>query len=501
VSDARPSAGPDAGHVRSGAILFLVCAAQFMVILDVSVVNVALPAVRSALGFSETGLQWVVSAYTLTFGGLLLLGGRAGDLLGRKRMFVVGIVVFSLASLVGGLAQSQAMLVAARALQGVGGAIVAPATLAILTTTFREGPERAKAFAAWGAVAAAGGSAGGLVGGVLTELLSWRWILFVNLPIGVAIVLLALRDLQPDRVEDRAAARDFDLTGALTITLGVSALVYGIVRSESVGWGATETLGSIAAGGVLILAFVLVEARLAKAPLMPLTIFASRQLTAANLAVFMLGAAMFAMWFFLSLYLQGVLGLSAIETGLAFLPQTAMLALGSTQAAPVVGRLGIRTTLTVGFLLAAAGLAWLTQISPDGSFWVDVLAPSVVLAAGMGLCMVPITTAAVTGVAGRQAGLASGLVNVSRQVGGALGLAILASIASSRTADLLATDGGRPAAGAVRAALTEGYAHAFLFSTAFALAGALVVFALVRDPEGSPAGDGRARAAAEGAGD
>ncbi|WP_022927971.1 MFS transporter [Patulibacter americanus] len=497
MSDARPSAAPDAGQLRTGAILFLVCAAQFMVILDVSVVNVALPAVRSALGFSETGLQWVVSAYTLTFGGLLLLGGRAGDLLGRKRMFIVGIVVFSLASLAGGLAQSQAMLVAARALQGVGGAIVAPATLAILTTTFREGPERARAFAAWGAVAAAGGSAGGLVGGVLTELLSWRWILFVNLPIGVAIVWLALRDLQPDRVEDKAAARDFDLTGALTITLGVSALVYGIVRSESIGWGATGTTAPIAVGIVLIVLFVLVEARLAKAPLMPLSIFASRQLTAANLAVFLLGASMFAMWFFLSLYLQQVLGLTAIQTGVAFLPQTAVMALGSTQAAKVVAKLGIRTTLTVGFLLSAIGLAWLTQIDADGSFWVDVLGPSVVLAAGMGLCMVPITTAAVTGVDGRQAGLASGLVNVSRQVGGALGLAILASIASSRTADSLAGAGAQPSA----AALADGYAHAFVFASAFALAGALVVFALVRTEPGGPRPADAPRPVAAGAAD
>jgi EmrB/QacA subfamily drug resistance transporter len=494
-----PDARPTPRHAT--AILVLVCAAQFMVILDVSVVNVALPSVRTALGFSEAGLQWVVSAYTLTFGGLLLLGGRAGDLLGRKRMFIAGIVVFSLASLLGGLAQSQAMLVAARALQGVGGAIVAPSTLAILTTTFREGPERARAFAAWGAVAAAGGSAGGLVGGVLTEWLSWRWILFVNLPIGAAIVFFALRDLRPDQVEDRAAARDFDLTGALTITLGVSALVYGIVRSESIGWGATETLGSIAAGLLLIVAFVLVEARLAKAPLMPLGIFASRQLTAANLAVFTLGASMFAMWFFLSLYLQQVLGLSAIQTGLAFLPQTAMLALGSTQAAKVVARIGIRATLTVGFLLAAAGLGWLTQIDADGSFWADVLAPSVILAAGMGLCMVPITTAAVTGVDGRQAGLASGLVNVSRQVGGALGLAILASIASSRTADALGgerPEGSAAAGGSavVRAALAEGYAHAFLFAAAFALAGALIVFSLVRDPQGAPDERGAAAPAA-----
>jgi EmrB/QacA subfamily drug resistance transporter len=472
VSDARPA------PAHATAILALVCAAQFMVILDVSVVNVALPSIRTALGFSEAGLQWVVSAYTLTFGGLLLLGGRAGDLLGRKRMFIAGIVVFSLASLLGGLAQSEGTLVAARALQGVGGAIVAPSTLAILTTTFREGPERARAFAAWGAVAAAGGSAGGLVGGVLTEWLSWRWILFVNLPIGAAIVFFALRDLKPDVVEDRAAARDFDLTGALTITLGVSAVVYGIVRSESIGWGAAETLGSIVVGLLLVVGFVLVEARLAKAPLMPLGIFASRQLTAANLAVFTLGASMFAMWFFLSLYLQQVLGLTAIETGLAFLPQTAMLALGSTQAAKVVGRLGIRATLTVGFLLAAAGLAWLTQIDADGSFWADVLVPSLVLAAGMGLCMVPITTAAVTGVDGRQAGLASGLVNVSRQVGGALGLAILASLAASRTADLSPGAGARPSA----AALAEGYAHAFAFAAAFALVGALVVVTLVRGP-------------------
>ncbi|MGX6449867.1 MFS transporter, partial [Patulibacter sp. S7RM1-6] len=333
-----------------------------------------------------------------------------------------------------------------------------------------------RAFAAWGAVAAAGGSAGGLVGGLLTELLSWRWILFVNLPIGAVIVWLALRDLPADRTEDRPAARSFDLSGALTITLGVSALVYAIVRTETIGWGAAEVWIVLAVGVLLVLAFVAIEARVASAPLMPLDIFASRQLTAANLAVFLLGASMFAMWFFVSLYLQQVLGLTAIQTGLAFLPQTFMMALGSTQAAKVVGRLGVRATLTVGFALAAVGLAGLTQVDADGTFWKDVLVPSVVLGGGMGLCMVPITTAAVTGVEGRRAGLASGLVNVSRQVGGALGLAILASIAAGRS-EHVATTGG---ASGVPDALAQGYGHAFWFAAAFAAAGAVLVLALVR---------------------
>jgi EmrB/QacA subfamily drug resistance transporter len=472
------------GKARQGAgrphralwpTLFLACVAQFMVILDVSVVNVALPSMRSALRFAEQDLQWVVNAYTVTFAGFLLLGGRAADLLGRRRVFIGGLLLFSLASLVGGLADSQGTLIGARAAQGVGAAVVSPASLSILTTTFREGGERNRALGAWGAMGGAGGSAGVLLGGMLTDVLSWRWILFINVPIGLAAAALSVRFVAAGR--DPGRARNFDLAGAVTATLGVLALVWAIVRTDVNGWGSSQTIGVMAAGLALLGLFLAIEGRLASAPLMPLRIFASRMLSAANATMFLLGAAMFGMWFFTSLYLQQVLGYSPLQAGLAFLPMTLTIVVGSTLASRAVTRLGVKPLLVGGMLAETAGLLLFTTVSPSGSYLADVLAPSLIVAAGIGLSFVPITIAAVSGISHGEAGLASGIVNTSRLMGGGLGLAVLATLATSRThADL---QGG----GALHGALTDGFQLAFAVGAGFAFAGALIALLVLRQPE------------------
>lgn len=465
-----------------GVVLLIACAAQFMVILDVSIVNVALPSIRTALHFSENNLQWVVSAYTITFAGFLMLGGRAGDLLGRKRMFLIGVTLFSLASLLGALATSSALLVAARGLQGLGGAIVAPATLSIITTTFPEGPERNRALGFWGAVAAAGGSAGALFGGVLTETLSWRWILLVNVPIGAVLVPVAWRFITESR--GSLVHRHFDVAGAVALTAGQVALVLGIVNVERYGMTSAEVLAPIGVGVVLLLLFLTIEHRWAKEPLVPLSIFRSRTLTGANVVVGMMGAAMFALWFFLSLYLQQVLGLTPLQAGLAFLPMTGTLAVTATLAPRLIARLGGRTTLTAGMVLIALGALWLTEISATGSWASDVLGPSVVTALGMGMSFVPVTIAAVAGVPHERAGLASGLVNTSRQMGGALGLAVLTSLAASLTSDYARANDVPPLNGA---ALVHGYSGAFLLASALALVGAAAALLLLPRLKGAPA--------------
>jgi EmrB/QacA subfamily drug resistance transporter len=460
-------------HPHLRAILLLACLAQFMVILDVSVVNVALPAIRSALRFSEQDLQWVVNAYTVTFAGFLLLGGRAADLLGRRRVFISGLVLFALASLAGGFADTQALLIAARAAQGLGGAIIAPASLSILTTTFAEGAARNRAVGIWGAMGGAGGAAGVLLGGILTDLLSWRWILFINVPIGLLAAVFAERYI----VETREAVerRSFDLAGAISATLGLTVLVLGIVRTDVTGWGSAPTLALLAGGAVLLAVFVAIEGRIARAPLMPLRIYASRTLSAANIVVLLVGAASFAMWFFLSLYVQQVLGYSPLHAGLAFLPMTLCIVAGSTFASRAVTRVGPKPMLVAGMAAQALGLILFTQITPGGSYLGEVLVPSLLVAIGIGFAFVPVTIAAVSGVASHEAGLASGLVNTSRLVGGALGLAILAALATARTnADL-------HHGAAVHAALTSGFVLAFGVSGAFAAVGAIIaLFGLPR---------------------
>ncbi len=473
--------------------LVLACVAQFMVILDVSVVNVALPSIRHDLGFTEDQLQWVVNAYTLTFAGFLLLGGRAADLLGRRRVFIGGLLLFSLASLAGGLSHGQAMLIAARAVQGLGGAVVSPATLAIITTTFREGRERNRALGAWGAMGGAGGAAGVLLGGILTQTLGWQWVLFINVPIGLAAAALALRFVVEGRAQ--GARRHYDVAGALSVTLGLVAIVFAVVRTDVNGWGSVKTIAVLAAGVALLGVFLLIEGQVAARPLMPLRIFRSRMLSGANAVVFMLGSSMFGMWFFVSLYLQQVLGYSPLKAGLAFVPMTVMIIIGSTVSSRLTQRLGPKALLAAGMLLQTVGLLIFAGVSANGSYASDVLLAGILTATGIGTAFVPATIAAVAGVAPGEAGLASGLINTSRQVGGALGLAILATVATAHTNSVLAA--GHTG---MHAALTGGFARAFTVGAGFSAAGAVIALIVLRSPARHAAARARTAAVAESAG-
>jgi EmrB/QacA subfamily drug resistance transporter len=435
------------------------------------VVNVALPSIRSDLGFSAVDLQWVVNAYTLTFAGFLLLGGRAADLLGHRRIFLVGLALFAGASLVGGLSGSQGMLIVARGVQGLGGAVVAPATLAIITTTFREGHERNRALAYWGAMGAVGGSTGVLLGGVLTQLLGWQWILFINIPVGVLGILGTLRFI-PASTAVPSGERHYDVAGALSVTAGLVLLTFAIVRTDVNGWTSAATLLVGGAGLALLALFVGIESR-ARRPLMPMRIWKSRTLTAANLVIFTLGASVFSMWYFVSLYLQEVLGYTPIEAGLSFVPMTGAIIVGSTFAGRLAARFGPGRLLAAGMTLVAVGMVLFTRTSPSGSYLGDVLVPGVIATSGLGLAFVPATIAAVAGVDRADAGLASGLINTSRQVGGSLGLAALATLATQRTQDVAG------AAGIDAGALTTGFHRAFLGGALFATVGALTAVALL----------------------
>ncbi len=454
-------------------LLVLICIAQFMVILDVSVVNVALPAIKGSLHFSTEGLQWVVNAYTLTFAGLLMLGGRAADLLGRRRVLLAGVFLFTAASLACALATSSAWLIAARAVQGIGGAIISPASLSILTTSFTEGAERNRALGAWGAVGGIGGASGALLGGLLTQGLGWGWVFAVNVPVGLAVLAIGPRVIP----EGRAALghRHFDLSGALLVTLGFVALVYGIVRTDVLGWGALGSLGPISAGVALLAAFVLVEGRFAKAPLVPLSIFRLRLLRAANITVLILYGGMFAMWFFLSLYLQQVLGYGPIATGLAFMPTALAVAAAATIAPRVLAAIGARATIASGMTLVALGLFELTLVKPGVSLAL-VLPGSIVASAGLGLTLVPATVTAVQGVPRHLAGAASGLLNTARLLGGALGLAVLTTIAQTRTHNALASGSSH------LRALTDGFSEAFLVGALVVVVGIITALVLLRQP-------------------
>jgi EmrB/QacA subfamily drug resistance transporter len=461
--------------------LALLCMVQFMVVLDIAVVNVALPSIQADLGFSQENLQWVISAYALLFGGFLLLGGRAADLLGRRRVFLVGIVVFSAASLLSGLAWSEGSLIIARGLQGLGAAIISPAALSILTTTFEEGPERNTALGAWGAVGAFGAVAGVLLGGILTDLLSWEWIFYLNVPVGIVGFVLAPILLNESR---DAHARSYDMPGAALVTSGLVVLVYAITQATNYGWGSPETFAFFAAAIALLVGFVVWEAR-SRDPLMPLSIFRLRTLVGANIAGLILGTVLFSMFLMLTLYMQQVLGYSPLRTGVAYLAVAGTAIIWSAVAAQLVTRVGVKPVLVAGMTFLTAGIAYFTQVSPDGSYVSDLLPGFLVIAVGMGFSFVPISIAALAGVKPAEAGLASGLINTSQQVGGALGIAALSAIATSTTGDEVATGTARAVA------LTDGFQAAFLAGAIVGVVGILVALFIVRGrdiaTEASPA--------------
>ena len=449
-------------------VLVLICLAQFMVVLDATIVNVALPSIQDDLHLSDAGLQWIVNAYTLVFGGFLLLGGRLGDLLGRKRLFLAGLVVFTTASLLDGLAGSEGVLIGARALQGLGAALISPAALSIIATTFEEGRERARALAVWAAIAIGGSAVGLILGGALTQYFSWPWIFFVNVPVGIAAFVLSLRYVPESR--DASAHGSYDLAGAATVTGGLMALVYAIVGAQSAGWTSARTIGFFAVATVLLTAFVAIESR-AKAPLVRLSIFRIRSLLTANVAMLLAMSGMFAMFFFNTLYIQQVLGYGPLEAGLAFLPFTAGILVSASLASQFAPRIGVRPVAVAGFLLAAGGLVLLTQLPVHGSYALNVLPALVLAALGMGAVFMPLTLIATTGLDDDDQGLASGLFNTSQQVGGALGLAVLSTLAASKT---------HAAGGASQQALVVGFHWAFGVGAIVTLAALAVMVALLR---------------------
>jgi EmrB/QacA subfamily drug resistance transporter len=466
-----------AGRTNPWLVLVLVCLAQFMVVLDATIVNVALPSIQTDLEMSESGLQWVVNAYALLFGGFLLLGGRAGDLIGRKRVFLGGLVLFTGASLLCALATGETMLILARGLQGLGAALISPAALSIVTTTFAEGAERTKALGVWAAIAVGGGAVGLVLGGLLVETLSWPWIFFVNVPVGIAAFALSSR-LVPES-KDEHMHKSFDVAGAVAVTAGLISLVYGIVRSSASGWGSAEVLGFLALAVVLLVSFVAIESR-SKEPLVRLSIFGVKTVRGANVAMFVVAAGLFAMFFFNTLYVQRVLGFSPLEAGLAFVPFTAGVIIGAGLSQKLVPALGAREVPLLGALFGALGLLLFLRLTPDSSYVVDLL-PGIMLASiGMGLVFVPVTLIATSGVPADDAGLASGLFNTAQQIGGALGLALLTTLATSRTDDELASIGREPTQRETADALVTGFHLTWLASAILLAAGGLLLVALLR---------------------
>lgn len=446
--------------------LALLATTQFIVVLDMTIVNVALPSIKDAVGFSDHGLQWVVNAYLLTFGGFLLLGGRIADLVGRRRVFVLGQLVFGLASLAVGLTEMAGMVVAARAAQGLGAALLAPTALSLVATIFTNPDERNRAMGVWAAVAGSGGAVGVLLGGILTDQLSWEWVFWVNVP--VALAAAALTPLVIPESRDEQPSPKLDITGAVTVTGGLLLFVYALVSSKSVGRTSLHTLALLAAAVLLLAAFLVIERRSAH-PLVELRLFRHRSVSVANLAMLIFSASMFTMMYFLSLYMQQVLGYTPLQTGLAFLPQGIGIIVFSQIAGTLLGRLGTRTTLTTGLGVASVSLAWFAGISTDGNFAVDVLGPSVLYSVGAGLAFVAIASAAVSEVPAEDSGLASGLINVNQQIGSALGLAVVATLAASHT--------DRLAEGAIPGplALTSGFRFGYLLGAALAALAALFV--------------------------
>jgi EmrB/QacA subfamily drug resistance transporter len=490
-------AGQPAGGSRRGLALVVIATAQLMVVLDATIVNVALPHIQTALGFSGSGLEWVVNAYALTFGGLLLLGGRAGDILGRKRVFIAGIILFSAASLLGGFATSEAWLLGARALQGVGGAIVAPTALSLITTNFPEGQERNRAMGVYAAMSIGGAAVGLLAGGLLTTYASWRWVLFVNVPIGIVTALIAPRALS----ESQRHTGRFDIPGAITGTLGLGALVYGLSSAAASGtssshWGDPKVLGSLAAAVVLLASFVVIEMRSEHA-LMPLRIFNNRDRTAANIVLLCVGTAMFGMFFFLTIFVEHVWGYSALKTGIAYLPMVGVIMAMAGLSTQLVPRIGARPLLIVASVISVGGMFWLSRINEHSTYVNGLLGPMLVTAAGLGLIFMPATLVALSRVPDRDAGLASSLPNVGQQVGGAIGLAILGtvawtvvsntfnkSIAAGKATAAAAAKAGHPlhlTAAQIKAGENQLYDHALAvgFSRGFEVSAGIMVLALI----------------------
>ncbi|HZC62998.1 MAG TPA: MFS transporter [Streptosporangiaceae bacterium] len=489
------AAGPVQRHL--GLALVVIATAQLMVVLDATIVNVALPDIQKALGFSGTGLEWVVNAYALTFGGLLLLGGRAGDILGRRRVFVAGIILFSVASLLGGFATTQEWLLAARALQGVGGAIVAPTALSLITTTFPEGPPRNRAMGVYAAMSIGGAAVGLIAGGVLTTYLSWRWVFFVNVPIGIVVALMAPRAL----AESERRPGRFDLPGAITSTLGLAALVYGLTSAATSPngvshWGDTKVIVSLTAAVVLLVSFVFIESRSPHA-LMPLRIFRNRDRSAANLIMLCIGTAMFGMFFFLTIFVQTVWGYSALKTGIGYLPMVATIMVMAGVSAQLVPRIGARPLLIAGSVIASGGMFWLSRINEHSTYAGGLLGPMLVTAAGLGMLFMPVTLIALNRVPERDAGLAASLPNVGQQVGGSIGLALLGTVAwtvvantarhsaeAAKAAAATAAKAGHPvhvSAAQAKSAATAIYDHALSigFSRGFEVSAGIMLIALV----------------------
>ena len=477
------------GHVNPWLVLVLVCMAQFMVILDATIVNVALPSIQADLEMSDADLQWIVNAYTLVFGGFLLLGGRAGDLVGRKRIFLVGVVIFTVASLLNGLATSSEMLIICRGVQGLGAALIAPAALSIITTTFAEGAERAKAMSVWAGIAVGGAAVGLLLGGILVDAFSWPWIFYVNVPVGIAVFVASLR-LVPES-KDEKAHKSFDLLGAVTVTSGLLILVYAIVKAQEKGWGSAHTLVIGGLALALLAAFLVIERRSIE-PLVRLSIFRVRTVRAANLAMFFVACGLFAMFFFTTLYMQRVLGYTPLEAGLAFLPFTAGVIVGAGLSQALVPKVGARELPLIGMAMAIVGMLLFMRLQPGGSYVSDLLPGLILASIGMGLTFVPVTLIATSGIPDADAGLASGLYNTSQQIGGALGLAILSTFAVSATEDTLASSGADPTQQDQAQALVDGFHVAYFGSALLIAVGAVLLFLLLRREDVVAVGEGDA---------
>lgn len=474
-------------------VLVLVCLAQFMVVLDATITNVALPSIKVDLGMSDADLQWIVNAYTLVFGGFLLLGGRAGDLIGRKRVFLAGVVLFTVASMLCGFSNSQELLIIGRGIQGLGAALVSPAALSIVTTTFAEGSQRTKAMGVWAAIAVGGGAVGLVLGGALTQYLSWPWIFFVNVPVGIAAFVLSLR-LVPESRDESAQGRGFDVGGAVSITAGLILLVYAIVRSGEKGWGSGEVLGLLAGSAILHAIFVAIELR-HKAPLVRLDIFSVRTLRGANLVMLLVASGLFAMFYFNTLYTQGVLGYSPLKAGLAFIPFTAGIIVGSGLSQALIPRLGARDVPVLGLVLATLGMLAFLRLDVGGTYLGDLLPGILLCSIGMGLVFVPVTLIATSGVPAEDAGLASGMFNTSQQIGGALGLAVLSTLAANKTDDVIRGLDGTPSAGDSASALVDGFHVAYIGSAILLGAAAVLLLLLLRRSDVAAVSDGEAATA------